>query len=283
MSSPSERAGADAKIIAAVDHAPHGGAFDAYQLLMADYKNSGNNGDYLKNLSHDLVDNKTLPDLQFYIDNGDSTFRGAVKKSLTGTPDTPVPPKADSLNRVETTTADVLAKDGNVLESVRDANGNIDKTHVDALLKSMPAAGKNDSRAEKDIRAMLQGLDKNWDSLAKEFSHDGGKTLNLDELTKAGFHGKQNFDDRLKRDGNEKISIADAQQVYDFCKQNPSFLTDANGVITKAAVDQAYNNVKDWPPSVQKVVNNLHNSYESLCGDDHTIHVRELSGSSSKY
>lgn len=139
----------------------------------------------------------------------------------------------------------------------------------------MPPASATDTPQEKDIRKMLQGLDKNWDELSKKFSHDGGKTLDLQEMTRAGFQGTQTFDDRLKRDGNEVPAAGDVATVYKFLKQNPHFLTDANGVIDKKSVDEAFK-IKGLAPEVQKVINSLHNSYNFIAGDDQKIHVKDL-------
>ena len=273
MSAESQRAASDAKMITSLDHMKGNGASEAFQLFVADYRNSGFNADYLKDLTHDLVASKTLPDLKIYLGKEDSDVpHGAIEKrspgQLTST-------AKDPLRHVETTTTDVLAKDGNILDSVCNANGMIDKTQVDSLLKSMPPASANDSHQEKDIRNMLQGLEKNWGDLAQRFSHDGGKTLDLAEITKAGFDGKQTFDDRLKRDGNEIPAAGDVAGVYKFLKQNPYFLTDSNGVIDKQSVDEAFK-VKGWAPEVQKVINSLHNSYNFIAGDDQKIHVKDL-------
>ncbi len=193
-----------------------------------------------------------------------------------GTTDSPTKFAEKSL---ETTTADVLAKNPGILEAVTDSNGNIVKEKVDQLLHSMIPAEKMESndRSFTDTFKMLNGLENNWGELSKQFSNDGGKSLNLNNITEDGFDGKQQFADRLKRDGDEPIDSAARLELVQFCKTHHSFLADKRGIIHKHAIDQAFADSSQLSDQEKLYVTQLHNSFEYLKADDGTIDINNFS------
>ena len=188
-------------------------------------------------------------------------------------------PTKSAEKSLETTTADVLAKNPGILEAVTDSSGNIVKEKVDQLLHSMIPAEKMESndRSFTDTFKMLNGLENNWGELSKQFSNDGGKSLNLNKITEDGFDGKYQFADRLKRDGGEPIDPTARRELVDFCKSHHSFLADKKGIIHKHAIDQAFADPGQLSDQEKLYVTQLHNSFEYLKADDGTIDINNFS------
>jgi len=191
----------------------------------------------------------------------------------------PTVKKQSPNTELETTTADVFAKNPGLLDTLTDGKGNIGKEQVSNMLDVMKTTepSNTNNRNFMDIYKMLDGLNKNWDALSK-FSNDGDKTINLDKLTAYGFDGKEDFADRLRRDGEQPISQNDRSAVVAYCTNNKLFLADSNGNINKPVIDAVFAHSDRLTAPQRQYVKLLHDSFEYLKTGAETINVNDFTG-----